>query len=488
MDINLPLHARRREAFAERLGDAVALVPAAAETIRNDDVHHVFRQDSDFFFLTGFDEPDAVALIDPASPGDQFVLFVRPRDREMEIWNGYRAGVEGATSAYGADAAFPIAEMESEVRRRLLGRSAVYLPMGDASFRSRVAGIVAGLGPVAERYGRTVPSEIRNASAILHDLRLRKTPDEIDALRTACGISAEGHIEAMRFARPGRYEYQVQAAMEYVFRSRGSRRDGYPAIVAGGANACVLHYTENTDQLVDGDLLLIDAGAEYRYFSADITRTFPVNGTFTPEQRVIYELVLAAQQAAFAEARVGASMKAMHLAGVDAITAGLVDLELLPGGVEQAIRMHHYREYFMHGTGHWLGMDVHDAGAYGVDGKPRPLETGMAFTVEPGVYVSADRTEIELTMLEYDLDEWVERRMMLGVAKAKEIEAEERSKAPKVTHRIPEAFRGIGVRIEDDLVITDSGYENLTIGVPTNPDEVEALASESSGLPFLEAR
>ncbi|MDH3499809.1 MAG: aminopeptidase P N-terminal domain-containing protein [Acidimicrobiia bacterium] len=488
MDNDLKLREVRRSEFAAHIGDAVAVIPAAIETVRNDDVHHAFRQSSDFFFLTGFDEPDAVAVIDPASPAEQYVLFVRPRDRELEIWNGYRAGVDGARTDYGADAAYPIDELDQELRRRLLGRSAVYVPMGNAAFRSRVADVVAGMGGLAQRFGRVVPSDLCDSTPVLNDLRLRKTDAELAAMRIACAISAEGHIEAMRFTAPGRYEYQVQAAMEYVFRMRGSRRDGYPAIVAGGANACILHYTENDQLLRDGDLLLIDAGAEYRYHSADITRTFPVGGRFSSAQRAVYDMVLAAQHASLAIARSGSTMRQIHQASVDAIAAGLVDLGLLPGSAEDATRMHHYRDYFMHGAGHWLGMDVHDAGAYGVEGKPRPLEPGMAFTVEPGVYIAPDRPELELAMFEYDIDEWVERRMMLGIAKAKELEAEEREKAPKVSHPVPEAFRGIGVRIEDDIVITESGYDNLTAAAPTSPDEVEQLAQTSSELPSLDAR
>lgn len=479
MEPDLALHARRRKEFAESIGDGIAVIPAAAETIRNDDVHHAFRQNSDFYFLTGFDEPDAVAVLDPASPDEQFILFVRPRDRELEIWNGYRAGVEGATERYGADAAYPLSDLEAELRKRLAGHTAVYVPFGHSTIREKLARIITSLTGLRDRYGRAIPDQLRDASVILHEMRLRKTDAELAALRTACAVSAEGHAEAMRYAAPGRYEYQVQAAMELVFRLRGSRRDGYPAIVASGANACVLHYTENGRRLEDGDLLLIDAGAEYRYFSADITRTFPVNGAFTAPQRAMYDVVLAAQQAAFAVVRPGSSIWAVHHATVDAITEGLVELGLLPGPVEQARRMHHYREFFMHGTGHWLGMDVHDAGSYGLDGKPRPLQSGMAFTVEPGVYVAPDRPEIELPLLEYDIDEWTERRLLLGTAKAKELEAEEKKNAPKISHRIPDEFLGIGVRIEDDVVITEGGYENLTAAVPTDPDDIEALCAEA---------
>ena len=276
--------------------------------------------------------------------------------------------------------------------------------------------------------------------------------------------------------------------MEYVFRMRGSMRDGYPAIVASGENACILHYTENDRRIEEGDLLLIDAGAEYGYFSADITRTFPANGIFSAPQRAIYEVVLAAQHASLEVAIVGSSMKDIHQASVEVISQGLVDLGLLPGPVSSVMAMHHYREYFMHGTGHWLGMDVHDAGSYGMDGKSRHLESGMSFTVEPGIYVDPLREKVQLPMLEYDLDEWIERRILLGSAKGKELEKAELDAAEKVEHPVPEEFRGIGVRIEDDVLITDTGAENLTAGVPTDPVDIEALCAEASDLPPLDAR
>lgn len=481
-------HADRRERFGALLGDGIAVLAAASEVTRNHDVHHEFRQDSDFFFLTGFDEPDALLLLDPSAPSEQYVLFVRPRDREMEIWNGRRAGVDGAKERFGADAAFPLSEFEAEFKRRVLGRSAVYMPFGHESMRARVGGVLQAVKGLADRYGRVVPTEVRNAAPLLHELRLRKTDEEADRLRIACKMSAEGHAEAMRFTQPGQYEYQVQAAMEYVFRMRGSMRDGYPAIVASGDNACILHYTENDREIADGDLLLIDAGAEFGYFSADITRTFPANGKFTAPQRAIYEIVLAAQHASLERSIAGSTMRDVHDASVQVISEGLIDLGLLPGSAADVMRMHHYREYFMHGTGHWLGMDVHDAGAYGMDGKPRHLEPGMAFTVEPGIYVDPERETIELSMLEYDVDEWIERRMMLGAAKAKEMEKAERDAAKKITHPVPEEFRGIGVRIEDDVLITESGAENLTEAVPTDPADVEALCAEASTLPFLESR
>jgi Xaa-Pro aminopeptidase len=475
--------ADRRAEFAAAIGDGIAVIPAGVEQVRNDDVHHEFRQDSAFHFLTGFHEPDAVALLDPSHPTERYVLFVRPRDREMEIWNGYRAGVDGAIERYGADAAFPVGELGDELRRRLIGRSRVLVAPGRAG--AAVSTALEALGSLRERLGRVVPSEVVDPGPLLDELRLRKHDDEVGALRRACDISVEGHAEAMRFARPGLTESQVQAAMEYVFRQRGSVRNGYPSIVAGGPNACILHYVENDAVLADGSLLLIDAGAEHGHHSADITRTFPVGGTFTAEQRAVYEVVLAAERAAFGHAGPGGSMAAMHETATRVLTEGLVDLGLLPLGVEDSLAMHHYREYFMHGTGHWLGMDVHDAGRYRVDGVPLALEPGMAFTVEPGIYVAPDRESFDLALHRYDATERLERRLLLGTAKAKELEAEEEAEADRLTFEVPEAFRGIGVRIEDDVLVTGNGWENLTAALPVDPDEVEALCAEAPLLPVL---
>ena len=479
------VHAARRERFAEAIGPGIALIPAATPVIRNNDVEHPFRQDSSFYYLTGFDEPEAVMLLDPSAADEQYVLFVRPRDRKREIWDGRRAGVDGAKNRYRADASYPISEFDRVLRRRLVGRSIVYLPLENTGFHQKVLGTVRALAGLATRYGRVVPTEVRDASRRLAELRLRKGPEEIKQLRAACEITAEGHAEAMRFTRPGLYEYQVQAAMEYIFRARGSGRNGYPSIVASGENACILHYTGNDRRIQKGDLLLVDAGAEYGYFSADITRTFPTSGTFNGPQRDLYDVVLRAQQAVLELARPESTMEQLHRRAVEVIAEGLVGLGLLPGAVEDVVRMHHYREYFMHGTGHWLGMDVHDAGAYGIDGRSRPLAPGMVFTVEPGIYVDSERAEVELTMLEFDLDSWIERRMTLGAEKAGELEKREKEAASSIRHRVPEAFRGIGIRIEDDVLITGTGHQVLTAGVPTDPQEVEALCSEASSLPFL---
>ncbi len=472
----------RRRRFAEALGDGLAVVPAAAETVRNNDVHHSFRQASDFFFLTGFDEPDAVALIDPAHAKERFVLFVRPRDREMEIWNGHRAGVEGAVATYGADAAYPIDQLDARLREHALERETVYYRLGTGAADGRVVRLVTDLRAARAR-GFPAPRRIEDPGPILHELRLRRSPAELARQRRACAISRDAHAEAMRYAQPGMHEYEVQAAVEFVFRSEGSPRDAYPSIVASGPNACILHYVENRRRMAAGDLLLIDAGCEYGYHAADITRTFPVDGRFTAPQRAVYEVVLRAQLAAIAAARPGVRYEVIHDTARRVLTEGLVALGLLPRGVDDSLAMHHYREFFMHGTGHWLGMDVHDVGDYRVRRASRPLEPGMVFTVEPGLYVDPERETATFWLREYSEDEQWERRLRLGTAAAKKLEDEERAKAEKITHRIPPEFRGIGVRIEDDILVTADGHEVLTAGTPKTVDEVERTCAEPSRLP-----
>ena len=380
----------RRQRFAEALGDGLAVIPGAREVLRNGDVHYEFRQDSDFYYLTGFDEPDAVAIFNPSHPKEPYVLFVRPRDRQLEVWNGRRAGVEGAIGTYGADTAYPIDQFDQKLREYAIDRPALFYRLGHAAYDTRITHLITALRGLKPR-GYTVPLRLEDPSPIIHEMRLRRSPAELIRQRPACEISRDGHIEAMRFAAPGLHEYQVQAAMEFVFRSAGSPRNGYPSIVASGPNACILHYSENRRRLESGDLLLIDAACEYGYFSADITRTFPVNGRFTPVQRTIYELVLRAQLAAIAAARPGNRYDAVHDAARRVLTEGLVALGLLPRSVEESLAMHHYREFYMHGTGHWLGMDVHDVGDYRIQHQSRVLEPGMVLTVEPGLYFDPER-------------------------------------------------------------------------------------------------
>ena len=475
--------AQRRTQFMDTIGSDLAIVPAAVETVRNDDVHHVFRQSSDFFFLTGFEEPDAVALFDPTH--DQpYVLFVRPRDPEMEAWNGRRAGVEGAVERFGADEAFPISELEKVLRDRFRDRGALWYATG-SSIDPRVLGALRQARGMKIRTGVTVPSSIVDPSTTLHELRLIKSSEEIDALREACRISADGHSEAMRFAGPGRSEHDVQSAMEYVFRSSGASREGYPSIVASGDNACILHYIENDQALQDGDLLLIDAAAEISYLSSDITRTFPVNGRFSDAQRAVYDVVLAAQEAVIDVCEPGLPFTDMHEIAVRSLTEGMVALGLLPGPVEDAVEYGWYREFYFHGTGHWLGMDVHDAGSYRIDGVGRPLQPGMAFTIEPGIYVAREKTVLQLAKAPFDMDTERGLAYLEGASEAKRILDERRDLADVITHEVPAEFLGIGVRIEDDLLVTASGCENLTRGVPVDPDEIEALWNEVPAVPAM---
>jgi Xaa-Pro aminopeptidase len=472
----------RRQRFMEALGDGIAVIPGAQETARNSDVLHEFRQSSDFFFLTGFDEPDAVAVLNPAHAKERYVLFVRPRDREQEIWTGRRAGVEGAVAAYGADAAYRIDQLDDQLRGYLIDRPAVFYRLGQAAHDARVTRLVSELRAARTR-GFPTPVRIEDPGPILHELRLRRSPAELARQRRACRISAEAHAEAMRYARPGMHEYEVQAALEFVFRVNGSPRNAYPSIVASGPNACILHYQENRRRMEAGDLLLIDAGCEYGYQSADITRTFPVGGRFTPAQRAVYELVLRAQEAAIAAARPGARYEVVHEAARRVLTEGLIALGALPRGLDEALASHHYREFFMHGTGHWLGMDVHDVGAYRVGSRSRVLEPGMVLTVEPGLYFDPARETVTYRLFEYSEEEVWERRYRLGTAAARKLEEEEKARAPKVEHPVPRELRGIGVRIEDDVLITATGHEVLTAGTPKSVEEIERTCAEPSRLP-----
>ncbi len=477
-------HSEARARLAAIVGtEGLAVIPAGREVIRNDDVPHPFRQDSAFWYLTGFGEPDAIAVIAPGHPEGDYTLFVRPKDPAQEVWTGIRAGTTVAKERYGADAAHEIAQFDAVLERMMHGREALWYTTGDEAFDDRVAAVVKRARQHRERMGGIAPSTVRDVSVPLGEMMLFKGPEEAESLRQACRLSADGHMEAMRFARPGMYEYQVQAALEYYWRLGGSPRNGYSSIVASGPNACILHYVENDRRIDAGDLILIDAAAEVDGYSSDITRTFPASGSFTAPQRAVYEIVLAAQRRGVEMAAPGSTIKAIHDEATRILTEGMVSLGLLPKSVEESLAMHHYTSFFMHGTGHWLGLDVHDRGAYRIDGAPRPLEPGMSFTVEPGLYVAENKGEVELTLLEYDLEEWNERRIRMGSAAAMALEAEEKEKADKITHRVPPEFLGIGVRIEDDVLITADGNENMSESVPRAIDEIEALCAEESRLP-----
>ncbi len=472
-----------RDAIASVIGDsAIAVIPAAAETVRNDDVHHVFRQDSDFHYLTGFHEPDSICVLVPGHPDGDFHLFVRPKDREMEVWTGYRVGVEGAKERFQADAAYELSELDTMLPRLMQGRDTLFYRLGNAAHDTTIGRLLETARTHHGRYGMAVPLVVHDVGTVIAEQRIRKSVSEIESLRAACSLSVEGHREAMRFALPGMYEYQVQAAMEYVWREAGSPRDGYPSIVASGPNAVILHYIENDRQIEDGDLVLIDAAAEIDMYSSDITRTFPVNGRFTAPQRALYEVVLAAERAGIGAAKPGATLRQVHDASTAVLAEGLSALGLVPLPPDEILAMHLYRPFFMHGTSHWLGLDVHDAGSYRIGGAHRPLEPGMAFTVEPGIYVAPDRPEVEFTLLEHDLDAWTERRILQGTTAGRQAEDEEKEAAQKITHPVPPEFLGIGIRIEDDILITLDGHENLTSAVPTDIDQIESLCAEPSWL------
>jgi len=409
------------------------LLPAADEKVRNADNHHPFRQDSDFAWLTGFDEPEGAALLhaDPASGNSGLVMFVRPKDREREIWDGLRAGVEGAVTGYGADAAHPVAEMEAKLEEHLARGGTLWYRLGfSREWDERVVRIIQKLR-ARIRTGVRAPDPVRDPGAVLHELRLVKSSEELERLRRAAEITAEAHMAAMRDGRPGAREYQVQSEIEYAFRRRGGNGPGYGTIVATGANATILHYRAGNAELKSGDLCLVDAGGEYGLYTADVTRTFPVSGEFSKVQRKAYDAVLAAQEAGIAAVKPGVTIDALHELVVGKLVEGMVAIGLLQGKPEERIADGSYKKYYMHRTSHWLGMDVHDVGPYHVDGNSRALAPGNVITVEPGLYVASDDASA------------------------------------------PAEFRGIGIRIEDDILVTKDGQENLTAAVPKLPDEVE---------------
>ena len=424
--------ARRRRQLMRTMGrQSIAIVPAAPVRHRNSDVEYPYRQDSDFFYLTGFREPEAVAVLVPGRPQAQYVLFVRDRDPHRETWDGRRAGTHGATRDFGADDAFPIDDIDEILPGLMENRTRVFYAMGThPQFDAHVLEWVNALRTQA-RDGRHPPQEIVALDHVLHDMRLYKSKAEIGLMRRAAAIAAGAHLRAMRACRPGRNEYEIAADILHEFHRHGSDIS-YEPIVGGGANACILHYRENNQPLRDGDLLLIDAGCECECYASDITRTFPVNGRFTPQQRAVYEIVLAANLAAIAKVRPGNSWNDPHDAAVRVVTQGLKRLGLLKGSLASLEREGAYRRYFMHRTGHWLGLDVHDVGDYKVGDEWRVLEPGMVLTIEPGIYISS---------------------------------------AQRTT---PRRFGDIGIRIEDDVLVTRTGAEVLTSGVPKDPDEIEA--------------
>lgn len=428
-DINV--YALRRERLARSMGSGVAIVPTAPERTRNRDAYHPYRFDSYFYYLSGFREPEAVLVVVAGEPAKS-ILFCRDRDPEREIWDGFRHGPEAARAAFGLDEAFSITRLDEQITDLIADRPAVFCHLGgEAAWDARVIGWLNTVRGKA-RSGVAAPGEVRDVHALLDEMRLVKDSEEIRIMRCAAAISAGAHRRAMRATRPGRAEHEIEAEFLHEFRRHGAQAPAYTPIVAGGANACVLHYVRNDGLLRDRDLLLVDAGCELDGYASDITRTFPVNGRFSGPQKAVYELVLAAQAAAIEAVRPGNPWNAPHDAAVRVLAQGMLDLGLLAGNVDEVLETGAYRKFYMHRTGHWLGLDVHDAGDYKRDGRWRPLEPGMVLTVEPGCYIRA------------------------GAG-------------------VPDGFADIGVRIEDDALVTASGREILTADAPKQAAEIEAL-------------
>ena len=438
MRISKQEYTRRRKALMNQMEPgSIAILPAAPIHVRSRDTEYNYRQDSDFQYLTGFPEPEAVMALIPGREHGEYVLFCREKDEERELWDGYRAGQTGAVADYGADDAFPIADIDDILPGLIEGRERVYYALGaNHEFDMQLTGWIQTIRSKT-RLGAEPPKEFVALDHLLHDMRLYKSAAEVRVMQAAADISAEAHVRAMQACRPGMYEYQLEAELQYTFMRHGSRAPAYASIVAAGRNACILHYTENTSQIRDGDLILIDAGCELDCYASDITRTFPASGRFSPDQRAIYDIVLEAQAAAFAVIGPGRDWNEAHDATVRVITEGLLELGLLRGDLDELIAAGAYRPFYMHRAGHWLGMDVHDVGEYRVGGEWRVLEPGMVMTVEPGIYIAVDNQDV------------------------------------------PAKWRGIGIRIEDDVLVTREGHEILTGKVPREADEIEALMAEA---------
>jgi Xaa-Pro aminopeptidase len=430
--------AQRRDELMRHMGGGVAIIPTAPIRLRNRDAEFPYRADSDFHYLTGFPEPESVAVLVPGRAHGQYILFCRERNAEKEIWDGRRAGLDGARAVYGADDAFPIEDIDEILPGLIENREKVFYSIGrQADFDVRLTGWVNEVR-AKNRNGVHAPGEFVDLDHILHEMRLIKRAEEIKLMKRAAKISGAAHRRAMQACRPGMMEYEIEAELLYEFRKGGAQYPAYSPIVGGGVNACVLHYRENDAALKDGELLLIDAAAELDCYAADITRTFPVNGRFSAEQRAVYDVVLAAQLAAIEVARPGKHWNEPHDVAVRVLVEGLRDLGLLKGAVDGLIESGDYKRFYMHRTGHWLGMDVHDVGDYKVADQWRELEPGMTFTVEPGLYIAAAAD-------------------------------------------IPERLRNIGIRIEDDVLITRDGCEVLTHDTPKTVADIEALMRDGAG-------
>ena len=426
---------RRKQLMRMMDKNSIAILPAAPESIRNRDVHYPYRPDSDFYYLTGFSEPDAVAVLIPGRKHAEYILFCRPHDETKAMWDGKMAGQEGAVETYGADDSFPIADLDEILPRMLEEKSRVFYAMGcNSDLDRRLSDWITRMKTQA-RSGLQSPMEIVELDHFLHDMRLYKSRSEISKMRKAANISAAAHKKVMKHCKPGVMEYQLESTFKHACACKGATEQAYPSIVGGGNNACVLHYIDNQDELQDGDMLLIDAGCELDYYASDITRTYPVNGRFSAAQAELYQLVLDAQQAAIDKVKPGNHWNQPHEAAVKTIAKGLIKLGILKGTLANVMKKESYRQFYMHRTGHWLGMDVHDVGDYKVDGQWRELEPGMALTVEPGIYI------------------------------------------PKGTRGVAKKYWGIGIRIEDDVVVTKDGCDILSKQVPKSIADIEHLMS-----------
>jgi Xaa-Pro aminopeptidase len=427
----------RRKQFMERMDGGVALLFAATEKVRSNDTSFKFRQDSNFHYLTGFPEPEAAALLLPDHPEHKFVMFVRPRDRERETWDGRRAGPEGVMARYGADASYTIDQLPELLPQLLENVNRFHYTMGRDTLHDPQVFAALEKVKAKARQGIRCPSLFLDPSARINEMRLKKTGEEVDRMRRAAAISAEAHRAAMQSLHPGMYEYEIEAILEYTFRRLGASGPAYTTIAGSGVNATILHYIENESRCGEGELLLVDAGAEFEGYSADITRTFPVSGTFTPAQREVYEVVLDAQMKAIDRVRPGVDFDEVHQTALRVLVEGLVKLGVLEGDPGKLIEEEAYKPYYMHRTGHWLGLDVHDVGDYRNGDSWRRLEPGMVLTVEPGLYFSEDLTEV------------------------------------------PASYRGMGIRIEDDVLVTEGDPEVLTKATPKTVADVEAAMAES---------
>ena len=469
---------QNRDHLAKTISDGVIIMHGGVIQYRNADTWYPFRQDSNFHYLTGWPEPDAHAVITIENGNHQMFLFVLDKNEEMETWDGKRIGIKGAEEEFGATRAYPAQQFKDTVVEIIGDKfENIYIDYSSPLFTELDQEYLRKISRYPQRGAEFSNANLHSLLPVISEMRLIKKEEEISLLTKACEITSKGHMKAMSLAKPGLYEYQVAAELEKVFFDLGSERLGYPSIVAGGDNACTLHYSTNRDLLEEESLLLIDAGAEYNMYSADVTRTFPVSGKFSPPQAAVYKEVLKAQELGISLVKEESTVKEIHTKTIESISKSLIDLKLVPMGIEDTIGMMHYFEFFMHGTGHWLGLDVHDAGSVEENGVSRKLKKGMVTTIEPGIYVRPYKPVVEFPLLERDPTLIKERRDKIGIEEASKIEEREIKEAKKISHKIPEELLGIGVRIEDDILCTDDTPVNLTESAVKEIQDIEELCN-----------